>query len=570
MGDTKFYNGTEHIFFSDNGTKTHISSGSGQELNITCSNLKADNLSNDKLTYSATNPLNSDHQRDIRSSLLFNAGSTNQGHRIAVSDSPNYNILVTLAAGTGIDQVPLLATVRNSTTSPLFTTYPNLIEGSIPLTGLFLTNSVDISEVGNRIVWANGHESGSTIYVHNRVSSTWVQSTTTLNGLYAKITGEAGAGRIIVSDRDESVKIYFQNVDENNFTLEQTLKAAESVTDANILVDIDGTTCVYHYDEYLIIFTRSGTTWTFIDEVYVGPVINSLCLKNGVISCSTTEDLYIFTVDNGVITNSFTSEIDNIIDTCTNGTFVFCLTNEGIITFYNLASPVRSPYETKITDANSICCSNTYVIVGRRTSFFNVGSQNSYNILPFTGDVEYNSIILNETDMKIKSNYGSIILDNVTFNGSINESAMRLNIYKSIGGSGGQSYAVSENTRVHMTTNVMQEIPNLVISYVDPGSRFTNNNNYSLKLLICYSVRCKDMTPDTNFVAWIKQSNKNENQAQSSSMAPASGIVGLSGSCIIVLEAYTFFEFFVFGGSTGNISSNDTVHATMLNIYSLI
>lgn len=272
----------------------------------------------------------------------------------------------------------------------------------------------DINEDGDLIVYSNYAQNSSTIQSYRRSGSSWSASNVISGGISCKVNSDATTDYVIGGLRGNKVEI--RTSTGGAWSLQQQLvDDGGALSEFYAPVDIYNTdTCCYSTGTVVSVWTRTGTTWTKLQDISQAS-ITGLSLYGTVLAMCTTGELHVYQrASESVLTDQFqlinSFDITGITDTCTNGTYVFCSNASAIRIYQKIGSNwVRSTNNTADTGSSRISCSQNWLAVGKPTNDSNAGEVYVYPISAYTNSlITTNNIQLDSTNLALTSTYGSI------------------------------------------------------------------------------------------------------------------------------------------------------------------
>lgn len=421
MTDTKFYSATNHVFYSDNGTTTNIVPGSGQNLNITCHNLTVDSINADGGLIAekievfvdsndlGLNQLSDQQDLDQNTSGIY----MSQGTSCAIMSSSQNPIRIA-CGGPKVNTTETSyggALTYSSTAGANFT--GPVVYQSNTFCGDYTGAYVDISDEGE---WMTVSFTDSTVGSAPYVNLyRWGGSSYSYAGYPRKYDNyqkaKVSGNYLVLSNLSSGLAIHFFNG--TSWSLQQTISTVSGI----VLFDIVLGNRIYFLDDsnHLMIWTRSGTTWTELSDITLNlpmdSVINDISMNDsGTVLSVVRDNVYVEVYDSLELTSTFTNSYVVGSRVTPDGNFIFHFDGSEISIVTKVEGVwTTSANKTACTFVDNIACNNTRLVCGR-TVLDTYGRVTVFHISPYT-----NSLVLadsvaadDEYNLLVESNYKNI------------------------------------------------------------------------------------------------------------------------------------------------------------------
>lgn len=565
MKSTETYYADTHIFTSRSNNDT---------ITIKCSNdenLKIKDIQNETIysrDYTDNFGLNEiSQERSIyQHSSPF---SHNQGERVSMAVSEGVTYLITSAY---LPDYPTDSGVAVfTTTTDTFTENPTLLVNTSFTSNSFSGVYNAINENADTIVFSDFPINSSSFNIYKRTGSTWSFSQIISGGLSVKVSGSGSDSYIVSQTQGGALRVFKSNG--TSYSLQQTLVSNIVITH---VFDICDTNTIALSFNGVRVFTRTDTTWTEIQYI-VSATVNNVRLTNNFLFFTNANGLYIYKRADSNMSTLFTlfqyiAKTGITLMTSFSGDYIF-IHDGSEITIYknNVTSFVKSTNATEDTLTSSMACTSDFLALGKDTLVVK-GQIYVRALSEYTNTiVENNRIDMITTNLKLKSEYGSVEVDdnllvegNAEITGALSVSgivtaasisqvySMKLAIYKS-----GTSQSITEltDTKVLFPTLVSNEITFLEYFSGD----FVVSR--ACKVLVMCSMR----HTNTDNEAWIRVNETSDFYGQ------LRGSRQLNNCAILNLEEDDYFNIWTYTrGSNSSISnSNDPWNVSVVQIYVL-
>lgn len=483
MSDSKFYNSTNHVFYTDNGTDTYIEGGSGQNLHITCDTLTANEINGsgglvaEKIEVKTMsdnlglNQLSSQQDLAQNTSGIYNAqgtsccimSSSENPVRIACGgprvnfDGSNYGGALTYSSTSGADFTGPVAYQSNTFCEDYTGSYVDISEN-----GEWMCFSLTDSPVSSP-PFINLYRWNGSSYSYNRNFNNFSKP---------KVSGNY----IVLSNLSNGLSIYFFNG--SSWSLQQTISTISGIT----LFDITGGSRLYFLDNYnhLMIYDRSGTTWTETADVSLylpmDSVINDISMNDsGTVLSVVRDNIYVEIYDALEKVATFTPSYVAGSRVTPNGNFIFHFDGSEISIITKVEGVwTQSVNKTACNFIDNIACNNVRLVCGRtvldtygRVTVFHINEYTNSLVLADTvyADNDYNLVVesnykdveINATDIVLNNRAGGAtyingsvdILGDLDVGGSLNFE--RVNVANGTAGAPSIFFDVDSDTGIFST-----------------------------------------------------------------------------------------------------------------------
>lgn len=417
MSDSKFYNSTNHIFYTDNGIDTYITSGSGQNLHITCDTLTADTINGtsgliaDKIEVSTDsnnlglNQLSNEQLLSQNTSGVYEL----QGTSVCIMDSSQNPVRIACGGPkVNFDNSSNGGVLTYSSTAGANFTGPVAYQSNTfceDYTGLY----VDISEDGTWFCCSLTNSpvgSPPSVNIYKWGISNYSFNRNIANFSKAKVSGNY----IALSNFGPSISIYFYNG--SSWNLQQTIGSLSTVT----YFDIIGSQLYVISANFLKVYSRTDTTWTQIASVDlqygIGQDATGLSVNNDGTVITVVRDYYYVDIYESLAKVATFTTLD-FVGSCVvtpDGTKIF-YADTNTITILAKVSNVWTEMVNKTACINisNMCCNNNRLVCGRSEDDV-YGRINVFNISDYTNELVIADTVYADEDFNliVKSNYRDV------------------------------------------------------------------------------------------------------------------------------------------------------------------
>ena len=380
MSDSKFYNGTNHIFYSDNVDTVNILAGSGQKLNITCDTLSANTIASDGL---------------IAEKIQVKAMSDDLG----LNQLSNEQILPQNTSGI-YEAQGISVAIMSSSSDPvrIVSGGPKLNSGGSSYGGALIYSSASGADFTGPVAYQASTFCDSYVGLHTDInedgsffvmsySDPYVRSYkwngtvyTSPQNIFGFTMGKVSGNYLLLTNEGSNLSVYFHNG--TTWALQQLI-----TTNSITLFDIAGSQLYYVYDGTLYIWSRSGTVWSQITtinlELGMDQLVNKFSVNYdgnliAVLIDNTILKIYEATALVKTITESY------IISICNNDNYIFY--NDG--SYISIVSKVSGTWtistnKTALEFIDNMACNNNRLVCGR-TIIDTYGRINVFNVNPYS------------------------------------------------------------------------------------------------------------------------------------------------------------------------------------------
>lgn len=346
----------------------------------------------------------------------------------------------------------------------------------------------DIDSDGSRAIFTDGAEISNTV-IYKNTAGVWALDSP--DSIPFSRASKLSGNYIVSAYNNDSADIYFYDGAWNS---QHTLNAAGAGTNLYSVFEIDNGDLVAWNDpsNFLHIYTRASTTWTDVQNFdhSTDPLLN-ININSTVMVANGSSHLYIYERAADDKDSPFSLSIiinkSNCLACCTNGTYIFLLTNAAIHIYHKVSGTwTESVNTTTLTLGTCISCNDNYVTVGRPTANTNLGNIYVYDINVYTDTIlNVSTISLNQNypDLNISVLDGDVnILNNTNITGNLDSTTLTTTTATITTGNITTGNITTNNVTTGNigTANISSKILNSLGSNTAPSYSFTGDTNTGL------------------------------------------------------------------------------------------